>query len=330
MNFFEQYEKNVSAGPQFASEHELPSTSPADYPVRYIAFYLPQFHEIDENNEWWGKGFTEWTNVTKAIPRYKGHLQPRLPTDLGFYDLSNVDLLRRQAGLAKRGGVAGFCIHNYWFSGRRILHKPLQLILDNPDIDLSFCLNWANENWSRRWDGLESDILLEQRYDPADLTGYVRSIMPALADKRYLRVGSRPLVMVYRPECIPEPRRMFDAWRNLLIKEGFGDPYLVKAQNFAHPGVDPAHYDPRPYGMDAAVGFPPHVPRLGADNDIQFQDLFDLAYQGHTRAYSFLATQMLGCFSEEFVNLPGVSPGWDNEARKPGRGVSFYGATPER
>jgi lipopolysaccharide biosynthesis protein len=322
-DFYRQYDRNVGRGPHYLGAEHLPADPPASWPVKPIAFYLPQFHAIPENSAWHGPGFTEWTNVTKAVPRYEGHLQPRLPADLGFYDLSNPDTLRRQAELVRRGGLYGLCIHDYWFGGRKVLETPLELLLANPDIDLRFCLNWANENWSRRWDGSEHDILLEQRYDPDDREGYARSVLPAVRDPRYIRLGGRPLLLIYRPSLLPEPRATFDSWRALFRREGLGDPYLAMVQSFED-------YDPRPYGLDGAVGFPPH--NAGTwDEALNERDRvrwLDVDMLGHVRPYPDLAARMLRNDPDEFRLFPGVCPSWDNEARKPRRGTSFYDATP--
>lgn len=321
VNVFEQYRHNITPSPFHLTSNALPEQAPSAFPVKPIAFYLPQFHAIAENDEWWGKGFTEWTNVTKALPRYVGHLQPRLPADLGFYDLSRVDTLRHQADLVRRSGVYGLCIHDYWFSGRKVLETPLNLLLANRDIDLRFCLNWANENWSRRWDGSESDILLEQRYDPAERDGYVRSILPAIRDPRYIRVNDRPLILVYRPSLLPEPQETFDSWRRFLIAEGEGDPYLAMVNSFDD-------FDPRPYGLDAAVGFPPHNSRVSLRNDRRHLRWLDRQFIGQALSYEYLVEGALSNNPSEYRLFPGVCPGWDNEARKPGRGLSFYDADP--
>ncbi|MGI4730121.1 MAG: glycosyltransferase WbsX family protein [Janthinobacterium lividum] len=322
VGFFEQYRQNVSQSAEYRTIDALPEAAPASYAVKPIAFYLPQFHAIAENNAWWGTGFTEWTNVTKALPRYVGHRQPKLPADLGFYDLSKVETLRRQAELARRSGVYGFCIHDYWFSGRKVLETPLNLILANPDIDLRFCLNWANENWSRRWDGSESDLLLEQHYDPQDRDGYARSILPAVRDPRYIRIEGRPLVLVYRPSLLPEPRATFDSWRAFFQREGEGDPFLVMVNSFDD-------FDPRPYGLDAAAGFPPHNSGIEDRNDRRHLRWFDRSYAGRARSYRSLMEGALRNNPSDYRLLPGVCPSWDNEARKPGKGTSFYNAHPD-
>lgn len=318
---FQQYAFNAARGPLHEDASALPPGPPSAAPVRMIAYYLPQFHAIGENDAWWGAGFTEWTNVTRALPRYVGHRQPRTPADLGFYDLRDPDVLRRQADLARRAGVHGFCIHDYWFSGRKVLETPLELLLANPDIDLPFCLNWANENWSRRWDGSDQDILLRQLYAPEDAEGYVRSILPALRDPRYIRVRGRPLLMLYRPRLLPDVRRWLEIWRSFLIAEGVGDPFLVMPQSFGDG-------DPRVFGFDAAAGFPPHNAGWELPDERSRMDLLDLDFTGRASSYAALAQRSLQNWTDAFRLFPGVCPEWDNEARKPGRGAGFYGASP--
>lgn len=318
---FAEYDQNTRPGPEFVGAGALPPDAPQSYPLKTIAYYLPQFHAIRENDEWWGNGFTEWTNVTKALPRYVGHKQPKLPADLGFYDLSEADALRRQAELIKRSGVYGLCIHDYWFDGRKLLETPLTLLLENPDIDIRFCLNWANENWTRRWDGMESDVLMQQRYDSADPAAYARSILPAVRDKRYIRIDGRPLIMVYRVDIIPDAAAIFDSWREMFLREGEQNPYLVMAQSFGS-------RDPRQYGMDAAAGFPPHNVPTFDFNERNRLSLLDRRFDGHARSYAFLRDQTLANQPTDYRLFPGVCPGWDNEARKPGRGLSFYNSGP--
>lgn len=309
-------------GPLHEPESALPLGPPSAPAVRYIAYYLPQFHAIPENDEWWGKGFTEWSNVAGGLPRYVGHYQPRSPADLGFYDLSDPAVLARQAALARRGGVHGFCIHNYWFSGKRLLETPLDRLLANPDIDLPFCLNWANESWSRRWDGSEKDILIAQRYAPGDDVRYAESILPALADPRYITVGGRPLLMVYRPADMPEPRRTVENIRNRIVAAGLPDPLIVMPQVFDT-------YDPRPFGMDAAAGFPPHG-TWQLKTDYRRLALYDPMFDGQAVDYDAAADFVLNHGEGDFLQFPGVCPSWDNEARKHRQASALYGATPAK
>ena len=188
--------------------------------IRAIAFHLPQFHPIPENDEWWGKGFTEWTNVVKAKPLFKGHYQPHLPADLGFYDLRVPETRAAQAMLAASHGIHGFCYYHYWFNGRQVLERPVNEILKSDEPDFPFCLCWANENWTRQWDGLESDVLLQQKYSSADDLAHIRHLIPFFQDRRYIRVSDRPLFLVYRASDHPEPERMTEIWRQEAERAG--------------------------------------------------------------------------------------------------------------
>ncbi len=222
--------------------------------VRLVAFYLPQYHPIPENDRWWGKGFTEWRNVVRARPNFPGHYQPHLPADLGFYDLRVPETRREQADLARAYGIDAFCYYHYWFSGQRLLHRPFEDVCASGEPDFPFCVCWANENWTRRWDGLDRDVLAAQRYRSEDALAFIREILPALGDRRYLRIDGRPLLLVYCAAAIPEPRHWAEAWRREAQRAGHPDLYLALVQSVHETGGDP-----RAVGFDAAVEFPPHL-----------------------------------------------------------------------
>src|SRR5262249_26983694 len=195
--------------------------------VRAIAFHLPQFHPIPENDKWWGKGFTEWTNVVKAKPLFPGHYQPHLPADLGFYDLRLPEARAAQAELAADYGIYGFCYFHYWFHGRQLLERPVNEILRTGEPDFPFCLCWANESWSRPWDGGEKEILIEQCYSEADDLAHIRALLPFFLDERYIRVMGCPFFGVYRASKLPDPQRTTDLWRREAVRAGLKGLFLV-------------------------------------------------------------------------------------------------------
>jgi glycosyltransferase involved in cell wall biosynthesis len=321
LGFAEQLRVNLAPGAARPGDDE-PSPAPVDPAVRLIAFYLPQFHPIPENDLWWGRGFTEWSNVTRALPRFAGHYQPHLPGELGFYDLRLPDTLRRQAALARQFGVGGFCFHHYWFGGRRLLETPIELLLAHPDIDLSFCICWANENWTRRWDGAEHELLIGQSHSPEDDIAFARHLEPMLRDRRYIRVDGRPLLIVYRVGILPDPLATARRWRAHLARAGLGDPYLVMAQTFGDE-------DPRIHGFDAAVQFPPHA--LGhAPSIMDRLQVYEPGYESRVLDYDYMADHLSQTPPTPYPLFRTVCPGWDNEARRPGRSITFAFSTPEK
>ena len=223
--------------------------------VKLIAFFLPQFHTIPENDEWWGEGFTEWTNTKKSTPRFDGHYQPRTPhKDIGYYDLSKVETLKRQARMAKAHGIYGFCFYYYWFSGKTLLEHPINMLLDHPEIDLPFCLCWANENWTRRWDGQDNEILIKQEYNQNDPVRFIDDLKKCLMDNRYIKIEGKPVILVYCPERIPDIDVVFNTWRERAREFGIGELLIWTCQVFGKN----ASYLGIVNLIDGEVQFPPH------------------------------------------------------------------------
>ena len=220
--------------------------------IKALAFYLPQFHTFPENNKWWGEGFTEWTNTRKATPQFPSHYQPREPhDDIGYYDLSDYKTLQRQADQIKKHGLYGLCIYHYWFSGKRLMEKPVDLLLEHPEIDLKFCLCWANENWTRAWDGLSKEILISQKHKNDDID-YIKDLKKYIMDPRYIRINGEPLVLVYRPGILPDAAKTFRRWREWALKNGIG-----KIRIWVVRGCANTPESMMIEGADAEVEFPP-------------------------------------------------------------------------
>ena len=203
--------------------------------IKTIALYLPQFHCIKENNKWWGKGFTEWSNVRKSKPLFKGHYQPRIPGDelnyLGYYELTNLEVIKKQIHLAKSHGIYGFGIYYYWFSGKRLLETPLNIFLNNKDIDFKFLLIWANENWTRRWNGLNKKILIKQEYRDIDPINFINDIKTYIIDKRYIKINGKPIIGLYEPKSLPYLDKTISKWREVSEKIGLGEIFILATLN---------------------------------------------------------------------------------------------------
>lgn len=288
-------------------------------PVKILAFYLPQFHTIPENDTWWGKGFTEWTNVKPALAKFEGHYQPHIPIDLGYYDLLDKETLQKQVEIAKNYGIGGFCFHFYWFNKNTLLEKPIENYLLNPQLDLPFCLSWANENWTRRWDGKESDILIQQQHSPEDDLAFIQHVSKYMRDSRYIRIDNKPLLLVYRPFLLPSPENTAERWRNWCRTNDIGEIYLANVQSFDKT-------IPLKIGYDAAVEFPPfNFNPLNITHLIkpQINDFKGMIYDWNT-----LKLRSDHYAMPAYKLFRGVCPAWDNTPRRKNNSTIYINNQP--
>lgn len=292
---------------------------PDPLPATLVAFYLPQFHTIPENDEWWGKGFTEWRNVTRALPQFEGHYQPKLPGDLGFYDLRNVEVMHEQARLAREYGISAFCFYFYWFGGKTLLETPLRNWLNDKTIDLKFCLCWANEKWTRTWDGRGDEILIDQQHSPEDDIAFIAHVAEYMRDPRYLRAGGKPVLSVYRPGVFEDIKKTAQRWREYCRSSGIGEIHLAYVQSFDRP-------DPSDIGFDAGIEFPPNLNATPAVTD-QLR-MISVGYTGMALDWRAMATAFMQRHPRDYPLHHGINVGWDNEARKPGNGRSLIRVSP--
>jgi hypothetical protein len=283
---------------------------------RALAFYLPQFHPIPENDEWWGPGFTEWSNVTRARPFFPGHYQPHVPGELGYYDLRIPEVREAQAALAAAYGVSGFVYYHYWFHGRRLLERPFDEVLASGSPDFPFALCWANEEWSRNWDGT-GQLLIPQEFSDQDDLDHIRWLATAFADDRYIKIDGRPLMLIYRPALLPDARRTAEIWRTEAQRLGFPDLYLCWVESWGPPRGGPGAF-----GLDASVGFMPLTrERIYAPVE---------GTRGHRILdYRSAYRATLKKSPPKWKRFPSVMVGWDNSARRPNGATIFTGSTPQ-
>lgn len=293
-------------------------------PVRVIAFYLPQFHPIPENDQWWGKGFTEWTNVAKARPLFNGHEQPKVPADLGFYDLRVPETREAQAVMARKYGIHGFAYWHYWFGGRRILERPFDEVLQSGKPDFPFCLAWANETWSGIWHGSPNKILIEQVYPGRnDYIEHYNSVRKAFLDDRYIKVGNKPIFVIYRPLNIPDTKIFFDTWNELAVKDGFAGMHYVAISNEVEEEFD--HL----IGLGYAAVSPNRLSQLSKTTDSLRKKvtrrLMDKPFiMEYKKAIKFLTGE-----TENLPNCyPAIVPNWDNSPRSGKRALILKQSTP--
>ena len=309
----------ANPGPGF-EERCTPATPPTSTSAKTVAFYLPQFYAFEQNDAWWGDGFTEWRNVSRGTPRYQGHYQPRIPRDLGFYNLTNAETIKAQSALARAAGINAFCFYYYWFNGQRLMDKPLDLFADT-EIDQEFCIMWANENWTRRWDGRENDVLIAQDYDVDDEDDFLKDTAKYMAHPRYMTVDGRPLFILYRASLIPDTKNTLVRWRKKWTAILGIEPLIFMVQSYND-------RDPVSYGCDGALEFPPHKVSKDIKRRNKEHEIFDPNFNGQIRAYKDVVAKSLTEAAPNYPLIKTVSPSWDNDARREGSGVTFQGSTP--
>jgi len=298
--------------------------------IRALGVVLPQFHPIPENDEWWGKGFTEWTNVAKATPRFKGHYQPHIPADLGFYDLRLEEARIAQAELAKKYGIYGFCYYHYWFHGKQLLERPVNEIVSSGKPDFPFCLCWANEPWSRNWDGQNTAVIQPQKYSEDDHLNHIHHLIKIFKDKRYIKIDGRPVFIVYRPVLIPNVREMITLWNTEAQKNGFENGLYIMSTN-----VFGFFENPNTLGFDASWDFLPgffSTVKLSLSFRIIRKIKKNLGLlKNHIESYSSIVDKALQNYqdSKQWKEYPCVCPGWDNSPRRKNGCRILHGSTPE-
>lgn len=294
---------------------------------RLIAFYLPQFHPIPENDEWWGKGFTEWTNTAKAKPLFRGHYQPHLPADLGFYDLRVPESRIAQAEMAREHGIEAFCYYHYWFGGKRILERPFNEVLQSGQPDFPFCLCWANQTWTGVWFGNPHRVLIEQTYPGyKDHVKHFNVLLKAFTDERYIKIDGKPVFLIFRPNELHESVNVIEFWKELALKAGLKGLYMIGV-------TEKPEWNPHDYGFDASV-----IQRLPTSKRYvskqfplkwavnKYQQLTD---KPAIYSYKDDLPEVFTSVDNGIIKYPCIIPNWDNTPRSGKRGFVLHGSTPE-
>ena len=292
--------------------------------MKIIAFYLPQFHRFPENDKWWGKGFTEWTNVKNARPLFKGHNQPKQPLDDNYYNLLEPKTLKWQCDLAKQYGIYGFCYYHYWFDGKMLMQKPMELMLKNKEIDLPFCICWANDNWTRSWAKKSKEVLIGQTYGGKnDWEEHFNYLLPFFQDKRYMLINGKPIMIIYRPETIPVLREMLNLWDEMAKQNGFpGLTFVYQQYSYNHLTADTG--DLFDYGIEYQPGYIMEKQRKYNLGVITSKVLHEITKFFHlpqnkisTIHYSYDAVwkDILNLSPKDEKMIPGAYVNWDNTPR---------------
>jgi len=316
--------------------------------IKCIAHYLPQYHPIPENDKWWGKGFTEWTNVAKAKPLFKGHQQPKVPADLGFYDLRLPEIREQQAEMARKNGIYGFCYWHYWFNGKRLLERPFDEVLQSGKPDFPFCLAWANESWTGIWYGAHDKLLIEQTYGGKnDLINHFKYLEKAFTDSRYIKIDNKPIFVIYRPSYLPDSKFILDFWREMAVKIGFSGIYFIGSLNSEEvlkvnkrdSGFDgfiatnPDQMTSRYKGKKISVdGFVP-VMKSNVKKIIPVEKIRNYLYKAQIKPnildYKECIKYAFSDYELDDDHFPSVLPNWDNTPRCGRNGTVLQGSTPE-
>ncbi|MCM8536351.1 MAG: glycoside hydrolase family 99-like domain-containing protein [Lentisphaeraceae bacterium] len=309
----------------YEEQTEFDETALQSQKTKLIAYHLPQFYAFEENDRWWGKGFTEWTKVRAAKPLFPGHNQPRVPhNDIGYYNLTDLDALKKQADLAKAHGVYGFCFYHYWFTGKRIMEKPVDLLMKHPEVDINFCLCWANENWTRRWDGNDAATLIAQDYSAEDDIEFIKHLAYYMKDSRYIKTDGKPVIMVYRADLHPDTQATINRWRTWCRENGIGEIYLITT---LVRGV----VDPRPYGFDAGVERPFYNWEKEHITDLKMNYGAKADHQGviydHKETAQFYSSQSVS--QNDFRTFRSLGIMWDPSPRHEDRSHMVHNTKPE-
>ena len=312
--------------------------------MKILALYLPQFHAIPENDEWWGKGFTEWVNVKKARPLFEGHYQPRIPLNENYYNLLDNSVKKWQIDLAKEHGIYGFCVYHYWFCGKKLLEKPMEQYLADKSLDFPFCFCWANEHWSNAWVSGENKILMAQNFeDREDWDNHFYYMLPFFQDERYIKEDGKPLYVIYLPNIIGPLNEMLDRWQELAKQNGLPGIKFISQSPFWHldNNVDKSRFD---YSIAFQPSMINHLEkgRQGA-KWVRWKTKLSLFLQNklhiyvklpkkevHRSSYDDKWKQVLAIHPQNDSCIPGAFVDWDNTPRKGKRGDVYVGASPEK
>ena len=309
--------------------------------MKIIAHYLPQFHEIEENNKWWGDGFTEWTNTKKAKPIFKNHYQPHTPEKFNYYNLLDKKTFIWQIGLAKKYGVDAFCFYHYWFENeKKLLERPLEMFLKNSELNIEYCISWANETWSRRWDGSENEILIEQKYgDEKDWVSHFNYLLQFFNDKRYIKLENtnKPILIIYKPHLVKEIRKMLDKWNKLAIINGFEGLCFIMQISSGNEQIE-KYFDFcmefEPIFTRSQIMMKPlrslfRYPTITIEQILnKFYNIFKIrSYKKYS--YKLISKHIYNRKTKNKKYLYGAFPNWDNSPRKNKKAIIYHNSTAE-